>query len=216
MNIATQQFVESLQARPDVLGIILFGSWARGNNRPDSDVDLLVIVQEGFRRSVEEHAGQTFEIIYTTEQGAIDFWHSSPDEAVELWTIARVLFDRDGTMVRLKAVGEAIRAARKSPLSEETMAHLTFDVRDQIKTAEALAPNDPITARMLLNMKLLHLTELFFDVRQLWTPPPKQRLAVIRQHDAGLYERIAQFYNAATLEEQIALARQIAETVLKK
>lgn len=36
MNKETQTFLEELKQRSDVLGVILFGSWARGNNRPDS------------------------------------------------------------------------------------------------------------------------------------------------------------------------------------
>jgi predicted nucleotidyltransferase len=73
MNTITQQYIGELQQNPQVLGIILFGSWARGNNRPDSDIDLLVIVKDGFKRTVEYREGQTFEITYTTEQGAIQY-----------------------------------------------------------------------------------------------------------------------------------------------
>lgn len=47
MNTDTKQFIEELKGRSDVLGVIMFGSWARGNNRPDSDVDLVVILTEG-------------------------------------------------------------------------------------------------------------------------------------------------------------------------
>jgi predicted nucleotidyltransferase len=38
-----------LKQKSEVLGVILFGSWARGNNRPDSDVDLVVIGCGSFR-----------------------------------------------------------------------------------------------------------------------------------------------------------------------
>jgi len=60
MNETTQKFLAELQQRPDVLGVILFGSWARGNNRRDSDVDLVVILTEGYRRAVEYKDGQSF------------------------------------------------------------------------------------------------------------------------------------------------------------
>ena len=73
MNEATINFIEKLKTRNDVLGVILFGSWARGNNRPASDVDLLVIVSEGYRRAVEYNEGQAFEIIYTTANSAFSF-----------------------------------------------------------------------------------------------------------------------------------------------
>ena len=114
MNTVTQQYIEKLQKSPDVLGIILFGSWARGNNRVDSDVDLLVIVQEGLKRTVEYREGQAFEITYTTEQGAMEYWQSNPDDAVELWRSAKVLFDRDGTVARLRQAGNEIKERGKS------------------------------------------------------------------------------------------------------
>jgi predicted nucleotidyltransferase len=47
MNQETETFLEELKQKPEVLGVILFGSWARGNNRPDSDVDLVVILTNG-------------------------------------------------------------------------------------------------------------------------------------------------------------------------
>jgi predicted nucleotidyltransferase len=34
------------QARPDVRAVALVGSWARGAARPDSDVDLMLLVDE--------------------------------------------------------------------------------------------------------------------------------------------------------------------------
>jgi predicted nucleotidyltransferase len=83
MNLETQNFVEELKKRQDVIGVILFGSWARGNNRPDSDVDLVVILNEGYRRTVEYRNKQAFEIIYTTEKGAFDFWESHKDDALD-------------------------------------------------------------------------------------------------------------------------------------
>ncbi|MBZ0276285.1 MAG: nucleotidyltransferase domain-containing protein [Anaerolineae bacterium] len=213
MNLATQQFVENLRVRDEVLGVILFGSWARGNHREDSDVDLLVILRDGFLRTVEVHAGQVFEVTYTTEQGASDFWHANQDDAIELWRVARVLFDRDGTVERLRAIGEQIRAKGKTPLSKAQYSHIKFDVFDGIKAAKAHARHDPATARLLLNFKVMQMTEQFFDVHVLWTPPPKQRLAVIKQHHAMLHERFVAFYDEMALTAQIEIARQIADLV---
>ena len=50
------EMVERIVRRFDPLRIVLFGSWARGNARPDSDVDLLVVlprIQDKRRTTVE-------------------------------------------------------------------------------------------------------------------------------------------------------------------
>jgi predicted nucleotidyltransferase len=213
MNTIAQQYIEELQANPNILGIILFGSWARGNNRADSDVDLLVIVEQGFKRTVEYRAGQAFEITYTTERAAIDYWQANPDDAIELWNIARVLYDRDGTVARLRRAGDAIRANGKAPLTSDQYEHFKFDVHDQLKAIGELATSDSATARMLLSFKVFQLTELFFDTRQLWTPPPKQRLRRISDLDHTLYSLISRYYEQSSLNEQIAIAKSIVAAV---
>src|SRR5687767_7877113 len=133
MNTITQQHIEELQQDPQVLGIIMFGSWARGNNRVDSDVDLLVIVQEGFKRTVEYREGQAFEVTYITEQGAIEYWRSNPNDAVELWKDAKVLFERDERVARLRQSGNEIKERGKTPLTTDQYEHYKFDVHDQLK-----------------------------------------------------------------------------------
>lgn len=213
MRTSVQLHVEELQSDPNVLGILLFGSWARGNNRPDSDVDLLVIVREGFKRAVEYRDGQVFEIIYTTEQGASEYWHSSPDDAVEFWNTSKILFDRDGTVARLRHVGQSIQDQGKAPMEPDLFAHTKFDIRDQLRAVENLAASDPITARLILSTKVVQLTELFFDLRQLWMPPPKQRLGILRRQNRAVYDLVVSYYEEPSLPAQIRLAQALFDVV---
>ena len=213
MNPNAQHYIEELQRDPHVLGIILFGSWARGNNRPDSDVDLLVIVQHGFKRAVEYRDSQAFEMVYTTGQAALEYWQSNPDEAIELWSIARVLFDRDGTVARLRNAASELEQKGKQPLTADQYAHSKFDAHDQLKAIAGLAASDPVTARMLLSAKVLQLTELFFDLRQLWRPPPKQRLALIKEINPNVYDLISGYYEERSLSKQIDIVHSIVRIV---
>lgn len=52
------EMVERIVRRFDPLRIILFGSWARGDAQPDSDVDLLVVLPR-----VEDQRRATVEIL---------------------------------------------------------------------------------------------------------------------------------------------------------
>lgn len=209
LNAVAQQYIAELQTDPNVLSIILFGSWARGNNRPDSDIDLVVIVENGYRRAVEHRQGLTFELIFVTAQGALDFWQANPDDAVELWRVAKILFDRDNTSVQLQQAVQAIAQQGKAALTAEQYEHARFDCLDQIKAAEALAVTDPTTASLLLSAKVIQLTELFFATRQRWIPPPKQRLAIIQELQPECHRLLVRYYAAGVLSEQVSLARAL-------
>jgi hypothetical protein len=123
------------------------------------------------------------------------------------------LFDRDGTVARLKQAGNEIKERGKTPLTADQYRHYEFDVHDQLKAIEKLANSDEATARMLLSIKVFQLTELFFDIRQLWTPPPKQRLAIIKNINHNLYDLIAKYYDEQSLLEQINIVKSIVRIV---
>jgi len=213
MNEATEIFLEELKKKPDVVGIILFGSWARGNNRPGSDVDLVVILREGYQRAVEIHDGQPFEIIYTTAQSALAYWESHKDDAAGLWSVAKILFDRDGTTERLRADVQRFLDVGKKEINALHLEQLRFDYDDEIRYARSIAAEDPTTAHLTLANKVFALTGTFFDVRREWTPPPKQRLAVIRDVSPDLYALLCTFYQQARLQEKIDLAERMLPLV---
>ncbi len=215
LNSETQTFVEDLKKRPDVVGIVLFGSWARGNNRPNSDVDLLVILEEGFKRAVEYRADQAFEIIYTTEKSTVAFWESNKDDCAGFWEIAQILFDKDGTIQQLQTEAARILKDGKQPLDSDQLSHLRFDAEDQLKYLENILASDPTTANMLLTSKVLMLTGSFFDVRQLWIPAPKQRLAKIKDLNPEFYRLLEKFYaTETTATEKIILFQQMIRPAL--
>ena len=90
MNQNTQIFIEKLKLNPWVVGIILFWSWARGNVRPGSDVDLVVILEEGYSRNVEKEGDQIFEIIYITQYLQEKFNQTEIDNFVTQYKIKNI------------------------------------------------------------------------------------------------------------------------------
>ena len=217
MNEETQKFLEELKQRADVLGVIMFGSWARGNNRSDSDVDLVVILTEGHRRTVEHRNGQAFEIIYTTEKGAFDYWESHRDDAAGLWAVAKILFDKDDTIERLKGKIKEVLDAGKKLIDEYQLGQLRFDAKDTLKYVENILASEPTTANLLLTNKIFALTELFFDIRQIWIPAPKQRLTEIQKINPGFCTLLKQFYQEQiSLRDKLELAKKIVPVVFEK
>lgn len=217
MNEATKKFLEELEQRTDVVGVIMFGSWARGNNRPDSDVDLVVILTEGYRRTVEHRNGQAFEIIYITEKDALAYWESHKDDAAGLWAVAKILFDKDGAIERLKIKTKEVLSIGKKPIDEYLLEQFRFDIEDSLKYVESIFINDPTTANLILTNKISGLTEFFFDIRQIWTPAPKQRLAEIQKINTDFYDLLQQFYQEQkSLSDRLTVARKMVSLVFQR
>ena len=213
LGAQTSAFVAELEQRAGVLGVLLFGSWARGDPRPDSDVDLVVILRDGYRRCVEHRGSQVFEIIYTTEAAALTYWAAHRDDAAGLWDVAKVLYDADGTMRRLATGARDVLAEGKPPLDTERIASLRFDVEDLLRHIAHVAATDPATAQLLLANKVFQLTAAVFDIAGTWTPPPKQRLARLDALRPELAITVRRFYSDVGFANRLELARMIVDQV---
>ncbi len=217
MNEAKIKFTEKLKERNDVQGIILFGSWTRGNNREASDVDLLVILDEGYRRTIEYGDGQAFEIIYTTANSAFSFWENNKDDCANLWGVAKIIFDRDGSTQSLKEKAEQMIALGKKPIDPYQLSQFEFSTEDEIRASQAMIENDPATASLVLSKTVLSLTELFFDMRQEWVPAPKQRMNRIKEVNSELFQAFERFYKEReSLQNKIDSAKEVVRLVFEK
>lgn len=216
MNNATEIFIEKLQEKEIVEGIILFGSWARGNNRPGSDVDLLVIVSEGYSREIETYDNQIFEIVYTTKEGALEYWESDIDGCASLWEVGQIVYDKTGEIKRLKSNAQEILDKGKPQLSAKARARLLFVAKDQLESSKIIAERNPSESNAIMANHVFELAKLFFDLRQQLTPAPKQRFNAIKEIDIDLYENLIKFYAPETsLENKFELNEIIIRLVFK-
>lgn len=209
-----EAFTETKKADNNVLAVVVFGSYARGNSRPDSDIDLVIILNEGYKRAAEEFEGQAFEIIYTTEKSAIDYWNSNKHDAFGLWSVAQIAFDRDGTGKRLKEYGENLCKELPERLDESKLGHLRFDAQDSIKAAEVINETDPATASLLVHKKAADLINLYFDKNQKWRPAPKQQLSAIKSMDQDLGSLYTDFYSTPDFQGKVEILKKITKSIL--
>jgi hypothetical protein len=112
------------------------------------------------------------------------------------------LFDKDGTIERLKNKVKVILDAGKKPIDEYQLGQLRFDAEDQLKYAESITVSDPTTANYILSNKIFALTELFFDIREI---------------SPEFYSLLQQFYQEkiTTIEKQ-SLAKNIISIIFSK
>ena len=108
---ALKDLCVELGADSRVSGILLFGSYARGEARPDSDIDLLVVRDGSFSKVVTHRNGVEFEVFFNNESDIIEFWKTNLDDFASFWADAQVLFDRGGATERLAAAAARIRSS---------------------------------------------------------------------------------------------------------
>lgn len=205
-------FLKELKGDKNNKSIILFGSHARGNPRENSDIDLIVVCNET-KRGVEKRNGQIFEIVYVTEDDAKSFYEKNKDNAVRTWDVAKILFDGDGSAERLKEFVANIKSKGKEEIDGNKLEHLVFDIEDFIRAIEQKKEEDITNVHYLLNEKIQGLLELFFNIRGLWLPAPKQLLERIKQEDSELYNLLAKYYGASSVDEKIEIMKDVIRRV---
>ncbi len=217
MNRETIKFIEELKKRPDVLGIVLFGSWARGDNRPDSDVDLVVLLKKGFRRTVEFKKKQSFEITYTTPAAALAFYKGHKDDCAGFWSCAKILYDKTGAAMRLKKQSIQLLRSGKSKMEPINKARLLWDASEQLASVKFKANRDLTSAMLHLHERVINMTEIFFDLKRLWTPAPKHRITKIKEISRNLYKLLKSFYtDDLSFDAKLKLARKMIPVVFEE
>jgi predicted nucleotidyltransferase len=218
VNDAIRAFVEELSREPGVCGIGLFGSQARGTARVGSDADLLVLVEQpGFVVECVERHGQEFELVRIGEATASQYFSDNRDAAADAWPTARILHDPQGRLGVIRDLALALVAEGKPRLDQARIQYLRLSSADHIRAAARLAATDDAAARMVLYDKVMDLTSLFFDVRQMWRPHLKRRMASIGELDGEFHELLGHFFaTGTTVDEQLRLAHIAVERVFDK
>jgi predicted nucleotidyltransferase len=211
-------FVDELSAEPGVCGIGLFGSQARGTAKVGSDADLLVLVEQpGFVMECTERDGQEFELVRLGEATAIQYFTDNRDAAADAWPTARILYDPQGRLGLVRDYALALVAEGKPPVDEARLEYLRLSSADHIRAAARLATTDVAAARMVLYDKVVDLTSLYFDVRQMWRPHLKRRMASIGELDREFHDLLGHFFATdTTIDEQLRLAHLVVGRVFDR
>ena len=211
MDRVLSSLIDELRERPEVLGVAIFGSAARGDTRPDSDIDLFVLVQEGSWRDVETRDGRNYELVYASATRSHQFAATRPDDYLNMWRDARILLDKTGDLEQLGREAREIRDRGKPAADERTVKHRRFDAEDGVRAVVALQASDPATAAYMAHRHAEGLGDLFFELRGQWTPPAKERLKKIRESARELGEAFDQFYLATEAAEKVSALRLIID-----
>lgn len=166
-----ERTLADLRADPDVLGVLLVGSWARGDALRGSDVDLEVLVRTpsagGFR------AHREGEVLVEVHRLDAEAWRRrlrSRPMALYAFRDGRVLHQRDGALDALaRLAGELWAGHRWS--DDQVRATLHWLESARVKVRAASEEGDALRAALIVSTSLWKTLEALWIVNGLPMPP---------------------------------------------
>lgn len=193
-----RQIADELRERHGCHTVILYGSRARGDQRPNSDYDLLGIRDGGERmRDARLWHGAYLDLFIYPEQ-LVD----RPDETMLQWLGGVVLFQKGQVGDTLLARLEALFRAGPAPLPpDERQTRRVWAGKMLERAREGDAEANYRRAWLLTA-----LLEDYFQLRDQWYLGPKRGLAWLREHDQSAYAAFeAALQPGASLDQIAAL-----------
>lgn len=213
------QRLDELRADPDVLAVLLTGSVARGDQRPDSDIDLFALLREGTPKRVWEtwREGILVECTARTESRVRETLASDPKESYR-FTEGRILHDPSGTLADL------------AQLAARTLAHYHLSLADrrvivkwlraaQLKLTGAINMRDDFRAGYAVATTSWMLITGLFAVNQ--RPVPMQgavrfHLPTLLLRPDDLDDLLAAVFTDPSANERARAAEELAAWILER
>lgn len=209
MQEALNNFLEELKQNPDNLAVALFGSHAKGTNRPDSDIDLLVITKTTTKRGIVKKYDREFEIVYATVEDTEKLYKRDPDNQVRFYQHAQILFDPENILNKFQQQAHTLCNQKKQPISEDKIKHVVFNFTDQLRYVKAQNQTDPANAVFMLQSMVYLTLDFYFDYHQIWKPAPKEILKTLDQINPKLAEKTRGLLLESSVEKKFILFEEL-------
>ncbi len=171
---ALEEEVAEIVAHPSTLGLAIFGSIARGDCRPNSDIEMLVISSGAERHevsssqrhgvSIHRHVKKTVDL---QARRQID-WRLKPPFA-DSW----IVLDSDGQLSRLRALDQSLAAAGRRKPTRAEANHIRTSLEDKIRELGDFM-DDPLTFTVLYHSLLRGAIRSLYALAGHWEPGDKR------------------------------------------
>ena len=216
--------VEAVDDRALAHGIIVHGSWARGDNDAASDIDLLVVLRSGPTvEQVRSILDTQVEIYKGTLASLRERLHQ--DQPLNNNFILNALHeglifvDRDGVIGALMKEADARWAKGPSPMTAAETDATRRALYRMLGSAKRLSERssgsneNAFIAGTRSHQVVIQSFYLYHRVRRKWTTSFPLMLSRLKAESSALYDLWSEYITAASPEQRIHLAEQFVESV---
>lgn len=208
-RLALEQAVEWLPSIAQAVGIVASGSIVRGNPGPSSDLDLVILHDQPWRRRVQRwFNGTPVELFFNSEAWLMHCIQSEADEGrpvmAHMLATGKLLLDVDGRLGALKRLSHDIlqRGPGLGPaaLLRDRYAAAT-QVEDALDFIDAGTPDARQARALAVHALVCHA----YLRKNRFLPRPKERLHLLAQDEPLLADLLATALGPSPAEAMVAL-----------
>lgn len=171
-----KQVVDELSKRPEVQGMLLFGSVATGKATSTSDIDLLMICEgESFHVQVDEIENVPIKIVAFPPDGLDDALASEVNQGqYPTFVGGKILYDPKGILSDFCA--KINKALDNSPpsLPEQEYDHVRVSITETLRDIEH--SSDFATMKLLSSQFITCGIKYYYRIKRWWIPAPKHQI----------------------------------------
>ena len=217
---ATVARIAALRRESRYEGAFIFGSFVTGNLHPESDLDIVVLLQDGEESCTGvSHPiihGIRIDISFNTmatlsriteemlKEGARKPWIS---EAV-------ILFDKYDRLQHLKE--HAIHDAQPARRDTSDRESIQYDVYYLYTKPGKFVASNPATANLIMHIGLRKVLDLHYKLNARWWVSDKQMLTDLAEWDTALHLLLTDFLTMSDPRQKYDLWKAMIDHVLKR
>jgi hypothetical protein len=217
-----EQVVTDVQRefRSDLLGILLAGSLAYGVPRPQSDVDLFIVIRSSWRqrRAFLVNGVEVELFINPAHQVRAEIRDTDAPATIAMFAHGRILSDPEGVMAQLVQEAQQIWQCSRPAVSTGTYEyfHLRYAPVEQLKDTQDLLDVDEEAARYVLFTALQSALNTYYCAQGRWSVTPKNQLSDLEQHAPDLARLVRQILtDSLSLQERCLALSTFIDQVLE-
>jgi predicted nucleotidyltransferase len=221
-NINLESIITKYSQNSDVLGILLFGSVAKGNMDELSDIDIYVITSRAPSKSREQfiHDGRVVDVLFDSVKEIkllikeeVNSVHRNVSSMIGS---SRILYSNSNDPQNL--IDLAYRSlATKTTYSDDELIMHRYSIDDYLSNAKRECKNRNQTGFYFSCFYIIQNSmDLLLKINGDYYRKPSESQSIINSIDADFISLLNDFYEASSLDKKLGAISLVAQHVLQK
>lgn len=199
-----------------VLGIILFGRFARGNPTANDTINFLIIMNKNYHREQSfEFEGYKFYLKYVFKDYCNEKINQKNFFYIRTLAEGKIVYDSRKITAYLKKL--AIEKYLEGPdkPTEKQISEIKSELWRTYQEIKELVLKYPAQALVVMGQKFPFILKSYFYTRGYWFSDTRFLLSNLKKKDPSLYDNVKKYLNSSSADEKFIYLKQILDKVLK-